>query len=224
MTFHPALVIPVYNHPDTITGVVAKLAPYQLPIFIVDDGSNPATQAVLVALADAQPLVRLHRLPVNAGKGAAVMRGLREAQAQGHTHALQIDADAQHDTADVPVFLARGRAHPEAVICGQPVFDGTVKKARLYGRYLTHVWVWIETLSFTIRDSLCGFRLYPLAATGALMNRVRIPTRMQFDPEILVRLVWAGVPVENVPTRVTYPPGGVSHFRMVRDNVRISWM
>ncbi|MFP3747745.1 glycosyltransferase family 2 protein, partial [Achromobacter sp. SIMBA_011] len=87
-----------------------------------------------------------------------------------YTHALQIDADGQHDAADVPRFLAAAAAHPRAVVLGQPVYDESVPKARLYGRYLTHVWVWIETLSFTIRDSMCGFRLYPLDLACALID------------------------------------------------------
>jgi hypothetical protein len=50
---------------------------------------------------------------------------------------------------------------------------------------------------------------------------------MEFDIEIAVRLVWAGVPVVNLPVGVRYlsaEDGGVSHFRMVRDNVRITWL
>jgi hypothetical protein len=50
---------------------------------------------------------------------------------------------------------------------------------------------------------------------------------MEFDIEIAVRLVWAGVPIINVPTRVRYLPaavGGVSHFRPVGDNVAITLM
>jgi len=57
-----------------------------------------------------------------------------------------------------------------------------------------------------------------------LAARERVGTRMEFDPEILVRAVWAGVPVVSMPTNVTYPIDGVSHFKMWRDNVRISWM
>ncbi|MBS0545687.1 MAG: glycosyltransferase family 2 protein [Proteobacteria bacterium] len=224
MSFSPCLLIPIYNHKDSIPSTVAWLLPHGLPILIVDDGSDAATQQVLAALAATQPLLRLFRLPHNAGKGAAVMRGLREAQAAGYSHALQIDADGQHDAADVPRFLARGAARPAAVICGRPIYDASVPKGRLYGRYLTHFWVWVETLSLSIGDSMCGFRLYPLATTCALLDRVRIPTRMDFDIEIIVRLAWDGVPIENLDTRVTYPADGVSHFDMLRDNLRITKM
>ena len=138
----PAIVIPIYNHKDAIGKTVAHLAVHGLPIFIVDDGSDAATQAVLAALAQQYaPQVTLLRLPENGGKGAAVMAGLRAAYAAGHTHALQIDADGQHDASDVPRFLAAATASPDAVILGRPVYDESVPKARLYGRYVTHVWV-----------------------------------------------------------------------------------
>ncbi|MGE5386494.1 MAG: glycosyltransferase family 2 protein [Betaproteobacteria bacterium] len=224
MSFRPALVIPIYNHGDAIGAAVDRLARFGVPIYIVDDGSDAATQAVLAELAACQPLVVLARLPQNAGKGAAVMAGMRNAFADGCTHALQIDADGQHDTNDVLRFFKRAGQRPDAIIAGKPIYDASVPKARLYGRLITHFWVWVETLSFAIGDSMCGYRLYPLAPTIRLIDRTKIPTRMDFDTEIIVRLAWAGVPVDNLTTRVTYPEGGISHFDMRRDNLRISWM
>ncbi|PMS19101.1 acyltransferase [Trinickia dabaoshanensis] len=223
MTLRAAIVIPIYNHKDEIGATLARLVPYALPIFVVDDGSDEATQAALAELAERlAPQVSLLRLPVNGGKGAAVMAGLLAARKAGFTHALQIDADGQHDAADVPRFLEAARAAPDAVVLGRPVYDESVPKARLYGRYLTHVWVWIETLSFAIPDSMCGFRLYPLDAACALIETVALPTRMDFDIEILVRLSWRTQRFVTIPTRVTYAAGGLSHFDVVRDNVRIS--
>jgi glycosyltransferase involved in cell wall biosynthesis len=215
------IVIPCYDHGATIGRLVGALAGCGLPIYIVDDGSGPATQAELARVRAQYPLVRLSRLPQNSGKGAAVAHGMRHALADGMTHALQIDADGQHDTADVPRFLERARARPDAVICGRAQFDASVPRARFYGRYLTHACVWLETLSFDIRDSMCGFRLYPLAALRPLLEADALPPRMDYDTAVLVRLHWRGVPVEQIPTRVTYPPGGLSHFRMLRDNLRL---
>lgn len=223
MKFAPCIVIPIYNHKDAIGATVAHLAVHRLPIFVVDDGSDDATRQVLAELAQqyAEQLTLL-RLPVNGGKGAAVMAGLRVARNAGYTHALQIDADGQHDATDVPRFIDAARAEPGAVILGRPVYDESVPKARLYGRYLTHVWVWIETLSLTIRDSMCGFRLYPLALACELIDSVALPTRMDFDIEILVRLHWRRAAFRSIPTRVTYAADGVSHFDVLWDNVRIS--
>lgn len=216
-------VIPVYNHGGPIGGVVAALRAHGLQVLLVDDASEPGCAAVLDALAR-QPDVFLERLPANQGKGGAVMAGLKRAAQLGWTHALQIDADGQHDTRDVPVFVAAAAAAPAELICGYPIYDDSVPRARLYGRYATHIWVWINTLGFEIKDSMCGFRIYPLAATLRCMDRQTIGRRMDFDTEIAVRMVWSGIRVTNLPTRVRYPEDGVSHFRVWHDNLLISAM
>jgi glycosyltransferase involved in cell wall biosynthesis len=219
----PCALIPIYNHKVTIARTVQALRAQGLPVIVVDDGSDAETRAVLDALA-ADGDIHLLRLPHNQGKGAALVAGLLAARDAGHSHALQIDADGQHDVNDVPRFLAESQQHPRAMVCGRAVYDESVPKARLYGRYLTHVCVWMETLSLAIDDSMCGYRLYPLDATCAELDRARVPARMDFDTEIAVRLYWRGVPVRNLTTRVIYPENGLSHFRMLRDNVRISAM
>ena len=217
------IVIPIYNHRDAIGGTLARLVVHGLPILVVDDGSDEPTRRVLAALAAQYAgSVTLLRLPVNGGKGAAVMAGMRAARTRGYRHAIQIDADGQHDADDVPKFVAAAQAEPDAVILGRPRFDDSVPKARLYGRYLTHVWVWIETLSLDIPDAMCGFRLYPVDAVCELIDTVSMPTRMAFDSEILVRLHWRGLAFRTIATRVVYPADGVSHFDVWRDNVRIS--
>lgn len=218
-------VVPVYNHGEAVGAVVQSLRAHGLPVLLVDDGSEPSCAAVLDQLAAAEPAqIRVERLAVNQGKGGAMMAGLRLALALGYSHALQIDADGQHDAADVPRFLALAQAHPRHFICGCPIYDESVPKARLYGRYATHIWVWINTLSLELRDSMCGFRIYPLAPTVAVIDSVQIGRRMDFDVEIAVRLIWRGVRVINQPTRVSYPSDGISHFRALHDNVLISWM
>jgi glycosyltransferase involved in cell wall biosynthesis len=223
--FKPCIVVPVYNHEHAIGAVLAGLLRHGVPCMLVDDGSSAACAAVLDALARQHAdKVVLVRLPHNQGKGAAVLAGFRRAAQLGYTHVLQIDADGQHDTADVPKFLAQAAAHPDAIICGHPVYDESVPRARLYGRYATHIWVWINTLSLDIKDSMCGFRVYPVAPVNALAARRSIGARMNFDTDILVRLFWTGLQVINLPTRVSYPSDGVSHFRVWRDNVLISWM
>lgn len=220
-----AAVIPVYNHPATIGAMVAAVRSHGLPCVVVDDGSDAECAAVLDDLARAGgDAVCLVRLAHNQGKGGAMMAGLREAYRQGFTHALQIDADGQHDVSDIPAFLACSSHEPDAVICGCPVYDENVPKGRLYGRYLTHVWVWINTLSLDIRDSMCGFRVYPLRPMIELFDRVRIGRRMDFDVEVLVRLHWQGLPIVHLPTLVRYPSDGVSHFRAWADNLLISRM
>lgn len=220
--FRPCVVIPCYNHGAMITSVLARLALFGLPVFIVDDGSDRATRIQLEALADGP--VSLIRLAENKGKGAAVIRGLQAAAAAGFSHALQVDADGQHQIEDCPRMLAEAQRHPDSLISGQPLYDDSIPKSRLYGRYITHFWVWIETLSFSIKDSMCGFRVYPLNATLALANAHPVGQRMDFDTEVMVRLYWRGTPSRFVQTRVTYPLDGLSHFDALHDNLRISWM
>lgn len=219
----PCAVIPVYNHEAAVPAVVADLRAAGLPCVLVDDASSPACAAVLEQLAS-QDEVFLVRLPVNQGKGGAVMAGLREASRLGFSHALQVDADGQHDLSDISRFLEQSREHPQALICGYPQYDASVPKGRLYARYLTHVWVWINSLSLQIPDSMCGFRVYPLPPTLALIDRVSLGKRMDFDPEVLVRLSWRNQPMRWLPTRVHYPQDGLSHFRLFHDNALISKM
>jgi len=217
----PCAVIPVYNHEHAIARVLGAVRGAQLPCILVDDGSSPECARVLDALASADREVHLERLPHNSGKGAAVSAGLRAAKAAGFTHALQIDADGQHALGDIPRFMAAAQRHPEAIICGRPVFDESMPASRRYGRWLTHVLVWVWTLSFSIRDSMCGFRVYPLAPTVGLLDSVRLGERMDFDVEILVRLYWRGLPMQWLDTRVSYPLDGISHYAVLRDNLRM---
>ena len=223
--FNPLVVIPVFDHEHAIATMVEGVLAADVSCLLVDDGSGAACARELDRLAALHaPRVGLLRLPVNQGKGGAVLAGFRQAGGEGYSHVLQIDADGQHDPADIPRFLADAQAHPADVVCGVPLYDASVPKGRLYGRYLTHVWVWINTLSFAIRDSMCGFRVYPLPPVLRLMDEETIGLRMDFDVEVLVRLFWRGIVVHNLPTRVTYPLDGVSHFDVWRDNVRISRM
>lgn len=217
------VVVPVYDHEHAIARVVDGIRAAGLPCLLVDDGSSDACAGVLRGLAR-QPGVGLLRLPSNQGKGGAMLAGFADAARLGFTHALQIDADGQHDTTELPRFAALSRRHPEAVICGIPAYDETVPKIRLYGRYATHILVWVSTLSLHLRDSMCGFRLYPLRPVQRVVAEETIGRRMDFDTEILVRLYWRDVPVHHLATPVTYPSDGVSHYDVWRDNVRMSGM
>ncbi|OXX24817.1 acyltransferase [Vibrio sp. V08_P9A1T1] len=221
--YQACFLIPCYNHGSTVAEVVSSLSAFELPILLVDDGSNQQTKQALSNVAQ-QTHVHLITLEQNQGKGGAVMAGIRQAQQLGFSHVIQIDADGQHDLQALPKLLAASKQHPNHLISGQPIYDDSVPKARLYGRYATHIWVWIETLSFTIKDSMCGFRAYPVDLTVEVLNNHKIGTRMDFDIEILVRMYWHGVDIDFVETRVIYPEGGVSHFDALWDNVKISWM
>lgn len=224
VTFRPCVLIPCYNHGAMIARVLSRLAPFGLPCLVVDDGSEASTRQELERLAAEQPQMTLVRLTQNAGKGAAVIRGLEECARAGYTHAAQVDADGQHAIEDIPKLLALAERHPDALISGQPIYDDSIPRSRLYGRWVTHVWVWIETLSLQLKDSMCGFRVYPVSPTLRLAARETLGKRMDFDTEVMVRLYWQGNTSIFLPTRVTYPQDGLSHFDALKDNVRISLM
>src|SRR5262245_53499988 len=223
--FKPCVVIPVYNHKHAVEAVVRAVLAQNLPCIVVDDGSSLECAHVLDALVTTMPShVSLIRHSVNRGKGVAVLTGIRYAAEAGYTHALQIDADGQHQVSDIPRFLERAVAHPQALIVGCPEYGATVPWLRFYARYLNGVWVWINTLSLQINDSMCGFRVYTLPSIIALDQRHKLGALMNFDIEVLVRLYWDGLEIINVRTQVSYAIDGVSHFRFVLDNFLISRM
>lgn len=224
LTFSPCVLIPCYNHGAMMSGVLDRLQPFNLPCIVVDDGSDKTTQDELARLAAEYGNLTLIRLPVNAGKGAAVISGIQAAADAGFSHAVQVDADGQHAIEDIPRLLALAKEHPAALISGQPIYDDSVPRSRLYGRWVTHIWVWIETLSMQLKDSMCGFRVYPVTPTLQLAQRVTLGKRMDFDTEVMVRLYWQGNPSYFIPTRVIYPQDGLSHFDALKDNLRISLM
>lgn len=225
MTLHLCAVIPSYNHWQAVPGILERLKALGLAVFIVDDYSDAPAQTALAALDDPAQGVRVTRLMVNRGKGGAVLAGFAAARAAGFSHCVQIDADGQHDLAALPDMLALAEGRPAAAVCGYAVYDRSAPFGRVAGRWITHACVWAETLSFDIRDSMCGLRVYPLAAVATLLERgVRLGERMDFDTDILVRLHRAGTPVVNHPVRVVYPVGNVSNFDMWRDNWRIATM
>jgi glycosyltransferase involved in cell wall biosynthesis len=219
------LIVPFYNHEHAIPKTIAALKVHGIECWLIDDGSDARCAPVLEEIATREAgWLKVIRCPVNRGKGVAVLEGFTAAYAAGCTHALQIDADGQHDFAAIPQITALARANPDAIVTGVPVFDGSAPASRRIGRKFTTLWVRINTLSAHIEDAMCGFRVYPLARMMSISRHASFGRRMEFDPEILVRAVWAGVPVVSMPTKVIYPRDGLSHFKMWHDNVRISWM
>ncbi|HEY7885096.1 MAG TPA: glycosyltransferase family 2 protein [Cellvibrionaceae bacterium] len=221
--FAPCVIIPVYRHAHLLESLLVQLQALGVDAILVNDGGDEQASLTLRELAERFGYLLCEQFP-NGGKGSAVLLGMQHAAAAGYSHALQIDADGQHNAADIPRLLSQAEVEPTAVIAGVPVYDDSVPRHRFYSRYLTHVCVWIETLSLEIKDSMCGFRVYPLAPVLALARSTSIGSHMDFDTEIIVRLFWRGLRVISVPTKVIYPENGVSNFRLWRDNLAISWM
>ncbi|WP_245612993.1 glycosyltransferase family 2 protein [Skermanella stibiiresistens] len=221
------VLIPSYNTGPKLFETVRAARRHWTPVWVVIDGSTDGTGEELARLAERDPGLRVLTLPVNSGKGAAVLHGLKEAERHGFTHALTMDSDGQHPADMIARFQAISEANPDALILGTPVFDAEAPRLRVGGRKISNWWANLETLWTGIGDSLFGFRVYPIAHLRAVMEGNRWMRRFDFDPEAAVRLCWRGLRPINVPAPVRYfrpEEGGVSHFNYYRDNALLTWM
>ena len=220
-----AIVIPTYNTGSLVLRTVADALASGLPVHVTVDGSDDGTAEALEAMAvERGPILVVHRHPRNLGKGAAVLTAARAAAAAGFTHVLTFDADGQHPADAIPRYVAAAEAHPQALVLGSPVFDASAPLERVVFRRLATFGLSILTGFAGIRDALFGMRLFPLAPLLEVMDATRAGRRYDFESVAAVRLVWRGHPVVDLPTPVRYPDaaaGGVSHYRYVRDNVRL---
>jgi glycosyltransferase involved in cell wall biosynthesis len=221
------VLIPTYNTGTRLTATVREALAQWSPVWVVVDGSTDGSASEVIALARTEPGLRVIEQPRNGGKGAAVLAGAEAALAAGFTHALVMDADGQHPADRIGDFMRASQAEPAALVLGRPVFGPEAPAVRLQGRKLSVGLVRFEIFGDGIDDPLFGFRVYPLAPLARVMHRTPGARRYDFDPEVAVRLFWAGTPTRNVPAACRYltrEQGGVSHFHYVRDNVRMVWL
>jgi len=221
------VLIPSYNTGGKVLQTVWEAKRVWQPVWIVVDGSTDGTLEALRALARDDPDMRVLALPRNQGKGAAILHGLREAEAAGYTHAMTMDADGQHPAGKIREFMAASQANPDSLILGLPVFDASAPRVRVHGRKLSNWCALLETLGAGIGDSLYGFRVYPIGPLREIMERQPWMRGFDFDAEAAVRLCWRGVRPINLPAPVRYfrpEEGGVSHFDYLRDNALLTWM
>lgn len=216
-------VVPVYNHGSTLEFVVKQLSEYGFPIIVVDDGNNEVNKKFISDVAEKYSQVVVVTRKKNGGKGKAMNDGVRKAYEMGLSHILQIDSDGQHDAGRIGHFLEVSKSNPEAVICGYPEYDENAPAKRVNGRKVANAWIHLVTLSNEIKDSMIGFRVYPVEPYYKLISGFAfIDGRMGYDIDILVRFSWKGIKIISESVKISYPIDGVSNFRMVRDNIRIS--
>ncbi len=205
--------IPVYNHGRTLRDVAQRALAVHPDVLVIDDGSTDGGGATLEGLP-----VRLLRHERNLGKGRAILTAAREAHRLGMTHLATIDADGQHDPADLVNFLPLLRDAPEALVVGTRRFGADVPGSSRFGRSFSNFWLRVQT-GVSLGDTLSGFRIYPVAVLLELPLR---EAGFSFENDVLVRAAWAKVPLREVDVSVIYPPDRVSHFHLLRDNFIIS--
>ncbi|MBW1880408.1 MAG: glycosyltransferase family 2 protein [Deltaproteobacteria bacterium] len=209
----PLIVIPSRDNAATIVEVAAGCLVHCPDVLVVDDGSSDGTGDAARAVDGVVVLTH----PENRGKGVALATALDHAHAHGFTHLVAIDADGQHLPEELPRFLEAARADPHAIHVGCREMDGAPGSSR-FGRRFSNFWIWVET-GHRVGDSQSGYRVYPVRPVHALRLRGR---RYEWEVEVLVRALWAGIAVRDVPCSVRYPEERVSSFRPFHDNVRIS--
>jgi glycosyltransferase involved in cell wall biosynthesis len=209
------IVIPVYNHANTLRNVVVRALAVLDTIMVVDDGSTDGGIDTLEGLD-----IHVLQHPLNRGKGAAILTAAKASRRLGSTHIVTMDADGQHDPADFRQFIPLATRYPEAIIVGKRNFKGNVPGITRFGRHFSNFWLRIQT-GQSIGDSQSGFRVYPLKVLERLKLR---ESGFAFEVEVLVKASWAGVELREVDISVHYPPPNerISHFNFFKDNVRLT--
>lgn len=210
------IVIPVFNHGKTVENVVRECYALHTDILVVDDGSTDLPDHYAPAMG--VPIIR-HK--VNKGKGAALMTAARYAVDKRYTHMVSMDADGQHMPKDFLLFKSEIFKTPQALIIGKRDFSHpSIPGASRFGRQFSNFWFRLQT-GMSAGDAQSGFRAYPLFALEKLALS---QTRYDFEIEVLVKAAWAGVQVRSIDINVYYPDPKerISHFKMLKDNLRLT--
>lgn len=209
------VIIPCYNHADTVNGVAASIGE-GLGVIVVDDGSSPPVRLE----NDRCVLVRLEK---NGGKAGALKRGFEEAKKLGYTHAVTMDADRQHPPAYLDEFVRAAKTFQHEIILGTRDFDNpAVPRGRRFLNKFSNFWFWVET-GVRLGDTQCGYRCYPLAAVDSLNVKFR---GFVFEVELLVKAAWAGCRFREVEIPAIYDKQTLagSHYKPFSDTLKFSLM
>ena len=214
-------VIPTYQNAKTLLKVVADVHRVVDTVFVVDDGSNDGTAALLDKATDNERPEKVLTHPKNCGKGAALKTGLTYARQQGFRYAVTVDADGQHRADDIPALLKAVEEEPDALAIGSRGLQHENMPAKsTFANRFSNFWFALQTLQ-RLPDTQSGLRVYPLRRLHGLRW---MSARYEAELTLLVFSAWAGVKLLPVPVSVYYPPRDqrVTHFRPGRDFTRIS--
>lgn len=214
-------VIPTYQNAKTLLQVVADVHRVVDTVFVVDDGSNDGTAALLDKATGNERPEKVLTHPKNCGKGAALKTGLTYARQQGFRYAVTVDADGQHRADDIPALLKAVEEEPDALAIGSRGLQHENMPAKsTFANRFSNFWFALQTLQ-RLPDTQSGLRVYPLRCLHGLRW---MSARYEAELTLLVFSAWAGVKLLPVPVSVYYPPRDqrVTHFRPGRDFTRIS--
>ena len=222
---HPLIVIPTYNTGPKVLGVVEAVLAQGVPVIVVVDGSTDGTGEMLQSLVVRHPSLEVLIHPKNQGKGAAVLTAAQRAHERGASHLLTFDADGQHPADAIPEYLQAAAERPASLIAGCPIFDHAAPWERVFWRKLANFWTNLLSVRGGLGDSMFGMRVYPLPALLRILQAGCMGQRYDLECVVAIKLGWEKVPVVNLPTPVKYftkAEGSVSHYRYVRDNLRLA--
>ena len=209
---HICAVIPTYNNDRTVADVVRGVLRQGLPVLVVDDGSTDDAAQQLEGLD-----IKVLRHERNRGKGRALKTGLEAARSFGYRFALTIDADGQHDPADIPALVAAAGERTLVVGSRNIAAEGMSSGSTFANRF-SNFWFTVQT-GRKLPDTQTGYRIYPLEDLPSLKL---LTSRYEAELTLLVFSAWKNLRLVPVPVRVYYPEDRVSHFRPFADFFRIS--
>lgn len=186
--------VPAYNEAKHISHVVTG-ARGRLPVLVVDDGSTDDT-AACAGGAGAKVL----RQTLNQGKGAALRTGFRRALEMGYEAVLMLDADGQHDPAEIPKFLdAYADSQADLIIGARDYREIPLirRTSNTIGR-----WSYSWALGQYIPDNQSGYRLVSRRMMEATLSSHE--DRFQFEVEMITTCILRGYRLEWVPIRTVY--------------------
>jgi len=212
------VVIPVYNNADSIFKVVEDVLSIWPNVIVIDDGSHDIS-SLKSLLSSLKVIVLEHG--VNKGKGVALRTAASFIESKHGRYMITLDGDGQHYPQDIKSFFSALNSSGTSFLIGKRDFNTeNIPDSSIFGRRFSNFWVHLETGKF-IADTQSGFRVYPVK----YFNKLKLKKdSYDFEIEVLVKLIWAGMEVKSIPIDVYYPPvkERVSHFHPIKDNFRLA--
>jgi len=205
------IVIPAFREERRIGAVVAAARQHGYPVVVVDDGSPDGTASAAEA---AGAIVLRHER--NRGKGAAQRTGFEYVRQNGGEAVVCLDADGQHDPAEIPKFVEAYRRTGLPVLVGNRMFnpEGMPLVRRWTNRFMSALLS--REMNQYVPDTQCGYRLFACEVTPFMAGRAE---RFDSDSEVLLMLAARGVRIGAVRIRTIYRDEK-SKIRPVRDTIR----